>query len=178
MPLSALQIGAGALGVGSTIFSAIKGGQANQENEQLLAEQQEKNEAFYNNRQNFMETNMASSVLERARKDYENRSKISDSKAAVTGASAEQQVAEKTKMNEGYNDVVRNLAEVGTRYTQNNEWQYQNNLNRLLSTKMQLNQQKANNAANAASNAGNLFTSAAMLEGFGNNKPGAETGIQ
>lgn len=177
MPLSALQIGAGALGGGSTIFSAIKGGQANRENEQLLQEQQEKNEAFFNNRENFMDTNMASSVLERVRKDYENKAKISDSKAAVTGASAEQQVAEKTKLNEGYNDVVRNLAEVGTRYTQNNEWQYQNNLNRLLSTKMQLNQQTANNAANAASNAGNLFTSAAMLGGFGN-KPGAEAGIQ
>lgn len=180
MPISPLQIGAGVLGVGSTIFSAIKGGQANRENEQLLAEQQEKNEAFFNNRENFMDTNMASSVLERARKQYEDRAKISDSNAAVTGATGEQVIAEKTKLNEGYNDVVRNLAEVGTRYTQNNEWQYQNNLNRLLSTKMQLNQQKANNAANAASNAGNLFTSAALLGGFGAEKgikTGAETGV-
>ncbi len=165
--------GLGAVSLGSTIFSAIKGGQANKANEKLLNQQVEQNEAFYNNNQNFMDTNLAKSIMERARKQYQDRAKISESKGAVTGASAEQQVAEKSNLNEGYNDVVRNLAESGTRYTQNNEINYRNNLTRLMNARMALNQQKADSASNASSNAGDLFSSAAMLGGFG-----AESGVK
>jgi len=168
-----ITLGLGAVSLGSTIFSAIKGGSANKANEDLLAQQEESNEAFYNNNRNFMDTNLAKSVLERARKQYEDRGKISDSKAEVTGASAEQVVAEKSAANEGYNDIVRNLAETGTRYTQNNDFQYRNNLNRLLSARMGLNQNKAESASNAASNAAGLLGSAAMLGGFG-----AESGVE
>lgn len=165
-------LGLGAVSLGSQIFSAIKGGQANKANEELLRQQQEQNEAFYNNNQNFFDTNMAKSVLEKARERYQDNTKTSESKAEVTGASAEQQVAEKTANQKGYNDVVKNLASTGTRYTMDNERSYRNNLNRLMATKMQLNQQKADSASNAASNAGELFGSAAMLQGFG-----AESGI-
>jgi len=97
---------------------------------------------------------------------------LGDILSLSTGASAEQVVAEKSKNQEGYNDVVKGLAETGTRYTMGNERSYRSNLNRLLSTKMQLNQQKADSAGNAASNASGLLGSAAMLGGFG-----AESGI-
>jgi len=168
----ALTAALGAASLGSNIFSAIKGGQANKENEELLRKQMESNEAFYNNNQNFFDTNMAKSVLEKARERYQDNTKTSESKAEVTGASAEQQVAEKTANQKGYNDVVKNLASTGTRYTMDNERTYRNNLNRLMSTRMQLNQQKANSASNASGNAGQLFSTAAMLQGFG-----AESGI-
>jgi len=148
------------------IFSALKGGSANRENERLLAEREEQNEAFRNLNSNYMETNAAKSVLEKAREQYQERAKIADSKAAVTGATAEQQVAEKSAANKDYNDVVRNVAAQGTAFTQQNDMNYQNNLSRLLAARMNINQQKADSAANAAGNAGELLSSAAMLEGF------------
>ena len=174
--MPALTAGLAAASIGSQVFSAIKGGQANRANEDLLRQQEESNEAFYNNNQNFFDTNMAKSVMERARKRYEDNAKTSESKAEATGASAEQVVAEKSKNQEGYNDVVKGLAETGTRYTMGNERSYRNNLSRLLSTKMQLNQQKADSAGNAASNASGLLGSAAMLGGFGA-ESGATAGL-
>lgn len=184
MPLPAAipLISAGLSGAG-TIFSAIKGGQATQEQNRLLKEQEEKNEAFYNKGQNFMETNLAKGVLERAREKYREDAKTAESKAEVTGASPEAEIAEKTARGKEYSDVVRNLAEAGTRYTQGQEYQYQNNLHRLLGLRMQLQQQKAESAANVAGNAGDLIGSTAMLSGFGGGSTsvpisGAESGIK
>ncbi len=166
--LSANPIGAGlgALGVGASIFGAIKSGQANRANEKLLEGQIQENEAFFNNNSNYLETNAAKGVLETARKRLKENNQIVDNTAAVTGGTAEAAIAAKTANNENYSDTVRNLAEVGTRYELQNQGQYRNNLSRLMATKMQLNQQKADNASNLAGNAGDLFSTASSLQGF------------
>lgn len=156
----------GVVGIGASIFSAIKSAQAVKRNKQLLDKQEEKQEALYNLNQNFMDTNVAKNIIEQARKSYLRNKQISDSSAAITGASAEQQIATETASNEGLNQAIGNLAGMGTQYEMQNQARYDNNLQRMLAQRMAMNDQQAESAANLASNASDLFGSSALLKAF------------
>lgn len=160
----------GGLGVslGSQIFSAIRGGNANQANQNLINRQFAENESFYNNRvkRDFLETNAAKGIFEKLRKNLQERNKTVDSNAAATGGTAEAVIAAKSANQDNYNEAVNSLASKATDYQTGQEALYRGENSRLIGTQMALNNQQANNAANVASNAGQLGSAAAVLTGF------------
>ncbi|MBN2821074.1 MAG: hypothetical protein JXP36_19030 [Bacteroidales bacterium] len=167
IPVPVIQGAATALGVGSKIFSAIRGGQANESTQNLINRQIQDNESFYNNRVNrdFMETNVAKGLAERLRKNLEKSNKTVESKSASLGGTAEAEIAAKSRNQENYNDAINQLAGQATQYQQGQEAIYQNAKNNTMNAQIGLNQQKANNAANIASNADQLISGAMSLSG-------------
>ena len=157
-----------ALGLGTQIFGAIKGSQAAKANQTLLDKQTADNESFYNNRvnQDFLGTNAAKGIFEKLRENTLQANKQIENKAAVTGGTAEAEIAAKGNVQENYNDSVGNLAQNATAYQSNAERTYMGQKNNLVNAQMQINEQKSENAANLASNAGELVKGAATLTGF------------
>lgn len=164
--MSWIAAGGLALSAGGQIFSAFKSSKANSDAEDLINEQIESNKADYALDRNYMESNEAKTVLTKAREQSDRNNKIAENKAAVTGGTAESELAEKKTNNKMYSDTVRNLAQVGSQRSYAAKQTYNNNLNRLLGMKMGLTQQSAQNAANLASNAGQLVSSASYLSAF------------
>jgi len=166
-----LTIGLGVTGLAGQIFGAAKSGAANREMARMLREKDTANEAFYNNSVNrtFLDTNAAKGALERVRKQYQDANQIADNKGVVTGATPEAVIAAKTANNEALNNVVSNIAEQGTAYQDAKEQQYRAMDNAIADQQMQLQMNKGQNAANLASNAGNLTATAAANFLLGNN---------
>jgi hypothetical protein len=162
--------GLGVASLASQIYGGIKGAQANKATQDLLNKQIEENEAFYNRNVNrdFLETNVAKGMFERLRKDLEKATKTVESKGEATGATAEEKIAEKSDLQENYNENVSRLAEGATQYQQGQEAMYRGEKGRLTDQQMVLNQQRAEQAANLASNAANAMSSGASLTGFEN----------
>jgi len=156
----------GAVSLAGMAYSAIKGGQANRANEALIGKQEEDNEAWYNNRRDYMDTVAGKSAIEQVREAYEDRAKRDANTAVATGASGEQEIAQKTEANKSYNDAIRQIAGQGQQYAQQNEGIYRNSLQNIYNEKMGMNNQKAQNAANLSSNLGNMFGSVAMAGMF------------
>lgn len=152
----------GALSLGGMVYGAIKGGQAARANEKILTDAKQENESWFNNNRNYFDTVQGKSALEQVRQAYEERAKRNANTAVITGASAEQEVALQGAQSDAYNNAMRQLAGQGSEYASRNEMVYRQNLNNLMNKEMAINDQKAENAANLATNAGNLFGSAAM----------------
>jgi len=160
-----LTLGLAGAGFASQIFGGIKSAQANKAARAALDKQIEENQAIYNNNVNrtFLDTAAAKGALERIRKQYERSNDIAESRGVVTGATPEAVIAEKSENNEALNDATSRIAEQGTAYQDSQTNQYRQTANQLTGAKIALDQQKAENAANLVSNAGNLLGSAAML---------------
>lgn len=163
-----ITIGLGVASVAGQLFGAAKGGKANEANEALLKKRKEEDDAFFKTRINrdFLQTNAAKGVLERIKKQYQNADKSIAGRSAITGASDESIVAQRTANNENLNDAVSSIAEGATDYQENAENQYRQAKNSTLEAEMSINNKKAENAASLASNAGSLLGTAATMGGF------------
>lgn len=151
----------GALSLAGSIYAAVKGGKANRENEAIVKEQQEELEAWKNNNSNYLDTVEGKSMVEQAREAYDSRSKQDASTAVITGATPEAELAAKEASNKGFNDLYRNIASQGSQYARQNEGIYRQSLSNIYAQRMNINSQKAQNAANLGNNAGNMFGTAA-----------------
>ena len=162
--------GLGVASLAGQIFGGLYGGKQMTAAENLLKKQLEENEAFYNLNVNrdFLETNVAKGLMERLRKDLEKATKTVESKGEATGATAEEKIAEKSDLQESYNENVSRLAEGATQYQQGQEAMYRGEKGRLAGQQMALNQQRAEQAGNLGSNAADLMTAGATLTGFEN----------
>jgi predicted phage tail protein len=158
-----LSLGLGAVGLASKLYGGIKSAQANKEAQAQLDKQFEQNEAFYNNRvnKNFLETNAAKGVVEQLRKNFQNQTKQIDSKTAVTGGTAESNIAAKTAATEQVNDGLNQVAQQGTGYQLAAEGQYKNTQSDLYRQRMALNREKSQNASNIMGAGGELLGTAA-----------------
>jgi hypothetical protein len=162
--------GAG-LSLAGQAWAAIKGGKANKANERMVNKQEQENESWYNNRRNYLDTTEGKSVTEQVRKAYEDRSKSDASTAAITGATPETEIAQKTEANQSYNDAIRQVASQGQQYTQQNEGMYRQGLSDVYNAKFNINQNKAANAAALGQNVGNMFGTAATAGLFDKKQP-------
>jgi hypothetical protein len=162
--------GLGVASLAGQVFGGLYGGKQMTAAENLLKKQLEENEAFYNLnvKRDFLDTNVAKGMFERLRKDLEQANKNITSTAAVTGATPEAEIAEKTKVQEGYNEAVSRLAEGATGYQQGQEALYRGEKSRLTQQQVDLAKQRAESGANVASNAASVMGAAGTLEGFEN----------
>jgi hypothetical protein len=162
--------GLGVASLAGQVFGGLYGGAQNKAAQDLLKKQLEENEAFYNLnvKRDFLDTNVAKGMFERLRKDLEEATKTVESKGEATGATAEEKIAEKSDLQESYNENVSRLAEGATQYQQGQEAMYRGEKSRLTQQQIELAKQRAEQGANVASNAAGVMSAAGTLEGFEN----------
>ena len=156
-----MQYGGGALSLAGMAYAAIKGGQANRRNTRLLNEYDAGNEAWYNNNRNYFDTVQGKSALEQVREAYEERAKRDANTAVVTGATPEAEIAMKAEANKGYNQSIRQLAQMGGDYSARNEGIYRAGLRDILQQRIGQNNLVAQSAANLSANVAGLYEDAA-----------------
>ena len=118
-----------------------------------------------------MQSNVGKNVMRKALDTAKSQAKLIDSKSAVTGASAEQNVAEKAGVQKGLSDTLSNVASYATAREDQIEGRYRSNLGNLMGQKTGLLQQKAQQGANVAGSAGDFLQGLAPM--FAGDSPGA-----
>jgi len=147
-----LSAGLAAASLAGQVFGGLYGGKQMTAAENLLKKQLEENEAFYNLnvKRDFLETNVAKGMFEQLRKNLRETTQNIASTAAVTGATPEAEIAEKTKMQEKYNEAVSGLAQGATQYQQGQEAMYRGEKGRLTQQQIELAKQRAESGATVA----------------------------
>jgi hypothetical protein len=169
MPIPlAIPIGMAAAGIFGQVFGARKSGKALGEAEGIVDKQVDDLTAWYDTEKNkdFLQSNVASSAINKTLQDIEDRSKTIESGSAITGASDASKVAQKAKSQEQFGDVIKNLASYGTAREDKIEGRYRSNIANLMGQKVGLKQQKAQMAGNLGKSAGELLPGAGELFGL------------
>lgn len=180
MPLPlAIPIGMAAAGIFGQIFGANKSGKALGQAEGIVDQQVSDLTAWYDTEKNkdFLQSNVASSAINRTLEDIEDRNKTIESSAAVTGATDASILAQKGKSQEQFGDVIKSLASYGTAREDRIEGRYRSNISSLMGQKAGLYQQKAQIAGNLGTSAGNLLPGAGELFGLTKYAGGGSVGL-
>jgi hypothetical protein len=156
------------LSVAGQIFGAVKAAKAAKDNQNLLNQKQQENEADYNNSANrsFLETNAAKDAVKLQTEALRDNQKAIAGRAAITGASDEAIVAGNSNVQKNYNDGISRIAAAGTQYQDNQKRMYLARKDGLDNQQSQLNAQKAEGAANLMGNASDLFSTVTFGSGM------------
>lgn len=148
----------GALSLGSSIFGAIKGSRAKKKENQMVADEKAKNQAWYdrNYNQPVTQRSDAQALLGRTREFLNERHNRSAATSTVMGGTDEALAMEKAAANQTLSDVVSNIAATESARKDAIEQNYMNQDAAL--TDMQINSQreKAKGISDAASGAGQV----------------------
>lgn len=166
------------LSLAGQAFGMAKAAKEQKANQALLNTQNEQNEAEYNNEANksFLDTSVAKDAVKVAKENLIDNQKQVAGNAAITGASDEAKVAGQSNVNKNYNDSVSRIASMATGYKERAKNRFQATRMALQGQQANLNQQKAEGAANLASNAGDLLGTVTMGAGMNDAKPIASSG--
>ena len=137
----------------SGIASGIAGRRAAKRNQRILNERQERAQDWYDKEYNadFLQRSDAQSALNEARKLLSERYKNAQGAAAVSGATDESVAQQKAAANEALADITGSIAERADAYKEQVRANYENQMDAIDQARMDLNDQRAKNAATAAS---------------------------
>jgi len=110
-----------------------------------------------------LKTNVGKSIMQKSIDRAKTKARNIESTGAITGASAEKQIAEKAGVQKGLSDTASNLAAYGSQRADRIEGQYRSNLTNLLSQKTGMLQGQAQSGANLAGSAGSFLQGLAPL---------------
>lgn len=129
----------GGLGVAGNLFGLSKSSQANRKYDNYISGMTNKLDNWYNKESNtnYLDTEEAKAVLRRLQEEAKEISGDLESSAAVTGASAEKQVAMKDKLNKNYTGAATSLAGRGTQRKDNLRREYMGRQSMLDQLKLQ-----------------------------------------
>lgn len=104
-----------AAGVGGSIASSVNAKHSQEELEKqnsIIAQQRAENEAIFNKQyyQNITDRTEVQDMLRKLEENQRNTQKLNDAKAAITGATPEQQLANQNSLNKSYADAVAKIA--------------------------------------------------------------------
>lgn len=158
-----------AIGIGASLVGGIMGGnkaaKAAKAQQQMIAQQRNKNEAWYNRNyyQNYLDSKEAQSAIKRVEETLRRRNQEAQAMAAVTGATPEAMLAQQENDQKMMGDVVSNLAARGDAIKRQVDAQNQANENALM--QQQMAQLQANEAGGTQllGNSGSLISSALSL---------------
>lgn len=104
-------IGAG-IGLAGGIAGGIKSANAARKQQQLISEQEAKNEAWYNRNyyQNYLDSSEARAAIKRVEDTMKKRNQEAQATAAVTGATPESVMAQQENDQKLMSDTIGNLA--------------------------------------------------------------------
>lgn len=154
-----------AIGLGSAIYGGIKSAKAKKEQKRNIADQQAREDAYYNNEyyKDYMDSTMARSALKRVQNTMERVNRESRANSVLTGATPEMQVAQQQAANKTISDAVENLAARGDARRDSIAAQHQARLSGIDQQKIQQSQMDEAGAAQVANNGISLLGSALSL---------------
>lgn len=166
-------IGAG-LGLASSIAGGVANRKARRKQEQMIAQQQRENQAWYDRKYNEDPTKRADTVrlLTQMQEQIKNRNKAAKGRQAVMGGTEDSTTAVKEANNKTLADTTSQIVAANDARKDNIEQQYMNRKNQLQNQQMGIEAEKAADTANAVAGvAGTAANIAASLDsGAGKSK--------
>lgn len=166
-------IGAG-LGLASSIAGGVANRKARRKQEQMIAQQQRENQAWYDRKYNEDPTKRADTVrlLTQMQEQIKNRNKAAKGRQAVIGGTEDSTTAVKEANNKTLADTTSQIVAANESRKDNIEQQYMNRKNQLQNQQMSIDAEKAADTANAVAGvAGTAANIAASLDsGAGKSK--------
>lgn len=166
-------IGAG-LGIASSIAGGIANRKVRKKQEQMIAQQQRENQAWYDRKYNEDPTKRADTVrlLTQMQEQIKNRNKAAKGRQAVMGGTEDSTTAVKEANNKTLSDTTSQIVAANDARKDNIEQQYMNRKNQLQNQQMSIDAEKAADTANAVAGvAGTAANIAASLDsGAGKSK--------
>lgn len=166
-------IGAG-LGLASSIAGGVANRKARRKQEQMIAQQQRENQAWYDRTYNADPTKRADTVrlLTQMQEQIKNRNKAAKGRQAVMGGTEDSTTAVKEANNKTLADTTSQIVAANDARKDNIEQQYRERKNQLQNQQMGLEAEKAADTANAVAGvAGTAANIAASLDsGAGKSK--------
>lgn len=166
-------IGAG-LGLASSIAGGIANRKARRKQEQMIAQQQRENQAWYDRKYNEDPTKRADTVrlLTQMQEQIKNRNKAAKGRQAVMGGTEDSTTAVKEANNKTLADTTSQIVAANDARKDNIEQQYRERKNQLQNQQMSIDAEKAADTANAVAGvAGTAANIAASLDsGAGKSK--------
>lgn len=166
-------IGAG-LGLASSIAGGIANRKARRKKEQMIAQQQRENQAWYDRTYNADPTKRADTVrlLTQMQEQIKNRNKAAKGRQAVMGGTEDSTTAVKEANNKTLADTTSQIVAANDARKDNIEQQYMNRKNQLQNQQMGMEAEKAADTANAVAGvSGTAANIAATLDsGAGKSK--------
>lgn len=159
-------IGAG-LGLASSIAGGIANRKARRKQEQMIAQQQRENQAWYDRKYNEDPTKRADTVrlLTQMQEQIKNRNKAAKGRQAVMGGTEDSTTAVKEANNKTLADTTSQIVAANDARKDNIEQQYMNRKNQLQNQQMSIDAEKAADTANAVAGvAGTAANIAASLD--------------
>lgn len=160
-------IGAG-LGLASSIAGGIANRKARRKQEQMIAQQQRENQAWYDRTYNADPTKRADTVrlLTQMQEQIKNRNKAAKGRQAVMGGTEDSTTAVKEANNKTLADTTSQIVAANDARKDNIEQQYMNRKNQLQNQQMGIDAEKAADTANAVAGvAGTAANIAATIDG-------------
>lgn len=166
-------IGAG-LGLASSIAGGIANRKVRKKQEQMIAQQQRENQAWYDRKYNEDPTKRADTVrlLTQMQEQIKNRNKAAKGRQAVMGGTEDSTTAVKEANNKTLADTTSQIVAANDARKDNIEQHYMNRKNQLQTQQMAIDAEKAADTANAVAGvAGTAANIAASLDsGAGKSK--------
>lgn len=159
-------IGAG-LGLASSIAGGIANRKARRKQEQMIAQQQRENQAWYDRTYNADPTKRADTVrlLTQMQEQIKNRNKAAKGRQSVMGGTDDSTTAVKEANNKTLADTTSQIVAANDARKDNIEQQYMNRKNQLNNQQMGIDAEKAADTANAVAGvAGTAANIAASLD--------------
>ena len=159
-------IGAG-LGLASSIAGGVANRKARRKQEQMIAQQQKENQAWYDRTYNADPTKRADTVrlLTQMQEQIKNRNKAAKGRQAVMGGTEDSTTAVKEANNKTLADTTSQIVAANDARKDNIEQQYMNRKNQLQNQQMGIEAEKAADTANAVAGvAGTAANIAAAID--------------
>lgn len=159
-------IGAG-LGLASSIAGGVANRKARRKQEQMIAQQQKENQAWYDRTYNADPTKRADTVrlLTQMQEQIKNRNKAAKGRQAVMGGTEDSTTAVKEANNKTLADTTSQIVAANDARKDNIEQQYMNRKNQLQNQQMGIEAEKAADTANAVAGvAGTAANIAATID--------------
>ena len=159
-------IGAG-LGLASSIAGGVANRKARRKQEQMIAQQQKENQAWYDRTYNADPTKRADTVrlLTQMQEQIKNRNKAAKGRQAVMGGTEDSTTAVKDANNKTLADTTSQIVAANDARKDNIEQQYMNRKNQLQNQQMGIEAEKAADTANAVAGvAGTAANIAATID--------------
>lgn len=145
-----------AISAASSYYGGLRSSEANKAANQKVADMQRENQAWYDRRYNEdpLQRTSAQRVLSRTQEMLRQRNKAAEGKAAVTGGTEESLAATKAANAEAVAEAASRIAAQGEARKDNIEQMYRGTKNALTQQQIGIEQNRANNIAQAAAGVG------------------------
>lgn len=162
-------IGAG-IGLGTSIYGNIKAGKEAKKMNSMINKKERDLDSYYRGElaKGTLDTEYAKSAMKKIREQLDERRKRSDSTAAITGASDEAKVAEKSNDSKAISNAVTSIAQHGAQRKDMLRREYMGRKDGIFSARMGVSQGRQQSAMNLSNNGWNTIGTA--INAFYGNK--------